>query len=116
MTSSEKMNLNHTILKQDCTTIIVHYKADTDLWKIFTFLIITQIFNFSRIGIYCLWRAESCKEVIMNTTDALTTFIDQLDAPVFPTLEYFNVSSTCEALKWTVDPRIQCPDCVNTNC
>ena len=35
----------------------------------------------------------------MNTSDALTDFVDQLN--VFPTLEDFNASSTSEALKWT---------------
>ena len=35
----------------------------------------------------------------MNTSDALTDFVDQLN--VFPTLEAFNASSTSEALKWT---------------
>ena len=37
----------------------------------------------------------------MNTSDALTNFVDQLKAPLFPTLEDFNASSTSEALKWT---------------
>ena len=44
---------------------------------------------------------ESCKEVAMNAADALTSFVDCLNAPTFPTLEYFNASSTSEALKWT---------------
>ena len=35
----------------------------------------------------------------MNTSDALTDFVDQLN--VFPTLENFNASPTSEALKWT---------------
>ena len=35
----------------------------------------------------------------MNTSDALTDFVDQLN--VFPTLTNFNASSTSEALKWT---------------
>ena len=42
---------------------------------------------------------ESCKEVTMNTSDALTNFVDQLN--VFSTLEDFNASSTSEALKGT---------------
>ena len=49
----------------------------------------------------------------MNTSDALTGFVDQLNAPAssfstlasaslaFPTLADFNASSTSEALKWT---------------
>ena len=37
----------------------------------------------------------------MNTAEALTSFVYQLNAPVFPTLEDFNASSTSEALKWT---------------
>ena len=37
----------------------------------------------------------------MSPTDALTNFVDQLNAPVFPTLEDFNASSMNEALKWT---------------
>ena len=49
----------------------------------------------------------------MNTTDALTGFLDTLNAPAsafqtlapassaFPTLADFNASSTSEALKWT---------------
>ena len=45
--------------------------------------------------------AEICKEITMNTSNALTNFVDQLNAPVFPTLEDFNASSTSEALKWT---------------
>ena len=45
--------------------------------------------------------AESCKEITMNTSDALTHFVDQLNAPVFPTLEDFNARSMSEALKWT---------------
>ena len=45
--------------------------------------------------------AESCKEITMNTSDALRNFVDQLNAPVFPTLEDFNASWTNEALKWT---------------
>ena len=45
--------------------------------------------------------AESCKEVTMNTSGALTNFIDQLNAPVIPTLEDFNASPTIETLKWT---------------
>ena len=36
--------------------------------------------------------AESCKEVTMNTSDTLTNFVDQLNAPVFP---------TSEEIKWT---------------
>ena len=43
--------------------------------------------------------AESRQEVTMNTSDALTNFVDQLHAPIFPTLEDFNASSTTEALK-----------------
>ena len=55
---------------------------------------------------------ESCKEVTMNTSDALD-FVDQLDAPAsafptlspapsaFPTLADFNASSTSDVLKWT---------------
>ena len=43
--------------------------------------------------------AERCKDVTMNTSDALTNFVDQSSA--FPTLEDFNASSTSEALKWT---------------
>ena len=42
---------------------------------------------------------ESCKEVTINTSAALTDFVDQLNA--FPTLEDFNASSMNEALKWT---------------
>ena len=37
----------------------------------------------------------------MNTSHALTNFVDQLKAPVFPILEDFNASSTSEALMWT---------------
>ena len=49
----------------------------------------------------------------MNSSDALTGFVDQLSAPAsafstlapasssFPTLVDFNVNSTSEALKWT---------------
>ena len=35
----------------------------------------------------------------MNTSDALTDFVDQLN--VFSTLEDFNASSKSEALRWT---------------
>ena len=47
---------------------------------------------------------ESTKEVTMNTSDALTNFVDQFNAPAssaFPTLANFNASSASEALKWT---------------
>ena len=39
----------------------------------------------------------------MNTSDALTDFVDRLNAPAatFPTMADFNASSTSEALKWT---------------
>ena len=39
----------------------------------------------------------------MNTSDVLTGFVDQLNAPAsaFPMLADFNASSTIEALKWT---------------
>ena len=49
----------------------------------------------------------------MNSSDALTDFVDQLNAPAsafsklapalsaFPTMADFNASSTSEALKWT---------------
>ena len=39
----------------------------------------------------------------MNTSDALTDFVDQLNAPAstFPTMADFNASSTSEAIKWT---------------
>ena len=49
----------------------------------------------------------------MNTSDALTGFVDQLNPPAsafqtlapassaFPTFADFNTSSTSEALKWT---------------
>ena len=39
----------------------------------------------------------------MNTSDALTDFVDQLNAPAstFPTMAGFNASTPSEVLKWT---------------
>ena len=56
---------------------------------------------------------ESCQEVTMNSSDALTGFVDQLNAlassfstlasasSAFPSLANSNASSANEALKWT---------------
>ena len=57
----------------------------------------------SSLNLQAKGSTESCKELTMDTSDALTDSVDQLNAPAsaFPTLADSNASSTSEVLKWT---------------